>query len=541
MRLVARPFFNSVVPEQMALSLEGALLTLGLPVCEIAAKTKEYGIGTDGLFGVSRLWWERERTLVTVPDFTFAFTLALGESNVDPDDIHNSLVYLYMRQLRLPAKSQDFQASPNADALYHLSRRRVIIADADLPKEWPVGAIETLLGRAGLDDIRALYAEKSHAYRRRVGHSGEEEADDDLDEPLHRLFELERWRSEQFIANTAFRAVFTVKCRNHVIAATVIAALLPFPAFVSSPSCPAADNKDCGVRFFLSGNCETKGYLVRAKEKRLSVVVRGVEMTRENVAVGEVARQLGRLEPLRQAFVTPVDARLPPYMGGAAALMLVPVVSATYHPVFARAGPKPYADSIVRVHVQPAPGEDRLERDRFQSTILTLHPNAFTYLGELTHDCVIEYRYGLQATRPLAQVAARPLPNHAGGIKRVSKRLRSLDDDTDGLARKNRVKLLRDTLPYLHFLKTLRRLSHVSEIVPFIIGEDDCAADFLEVLSARENFEGLAPAVVFTCRDVALKMHYHRPASAVIRRFDAFLEKHPTEDFTRAAWQEPRS
>jgi hypothetical protein len=519
----------------MSIALDGAQLTLGLLLSK-AAGSNEYDIvEDDSLFGTSMLWWERERTLLTVPDFTFGFTLALSEPHVHPDDLHSSLVYQYMRQLKLQLKAREFEASPSADHLYHLNRRKVCITDADARKDWPVGCIETLLGKACLADTRAIYAERSHATKRAFGGGGEDDDDMNLDEPLHRLFDFAQWPANSFESKDAFKSVFTVTCRNHVVAATVIAALLPFAPHVSSPSDPALDNKGCGSIFLLAGNRRAKGYLVRAKNEKLCVISRGE--VAENTAVTEVVKQLGLKEPLRQASVRPIDPAAPaPYFGDANAALLVPAATPSFHPIFSRAGPKPRADLLVSVRVQPMPGEQSLENERFRSTVLLR--GDFTYLGELRHDAIVEYKYGLQASRPPVVPAL-----HTGGlatppeIRRVSKRLRALDDDSDGLSRKKRICLLRDTLPYQAFRKTLCQLSRVWEFVPLIVGEDHSAADFVEVLSMQKHFEGLSPAAVFMCRDIALKLKLHRPTSSVMQRFDEFLARHEKEDFPRATWR----
>jgi len=520
---------------RMSIALDGSQLCLGLPLSN-AVGSDEYNILEDGgLFGTSVLWWERERALLRLPDFTFSFTLALSERDVHLDNLHNSLVYQYMNQLKTGKNLREFESSFMADRLIKLDRRKACVEEAKVREDWPLASIETLLGKACLADTRAMYAERSHAYKRAYGECGANDEDDmNLDEPLHRLFDFVRWPDDSFEANAAFQSVFTVTCRNHVIAATVIAALLPFAPFVQSPANPSLEQKGCGANFFLSGERRARGFLVHKRNAKLTVILRGPSA--ENTAVSEVAAQLGKKEPLRQASVAPInpDARAP-YFGEASAVLLVPVAMPTYHPIFSRAGPKPRADLLVSTRVQPIPGEDRLEQSRFESTVLPR--GDFTYVGELKRDCILEYRYGLQVSRPPTVASL-----HAGGLaapaelKRVSKRMRALDDDADGLARKKRVCLMRATLPYQSFQKELLQLSHLWEFVLLIVGEDRMAADFVEVLSMQPDFEGLSPAAVFMCRDIALKLRLHRPHSSVIQRFDAFLARYEKENFPRETW-----
>lgn len=483
-------------------ALTGAELVLALPLRE---KVPSGECEIDEHFGSSAIWCPDEKALALLPNFFFTFTLAMREARVDEEYIHQGLLYQYMRQLKIGKNARDFEASADADLAQRMDRASVTLG-GDFAR-----ASEVLLAKAFLQDTRALYAERTHSYKRMAGpQEWMREDEEDLSEPLHCLFGVTPWPPGSFNSTNAFQSVYTIQCRNHVIAATTIAALLPFTPVVASPNDPAADDKNSGKLFYLAGKAQTKAYLVTTKNKELGVVFRGTSP--ENTAVAMVARQLGLKEPLCQAFVVPRPGGRAAVFQRGSALLLTPVATPLWHPLSSGAVSLSQSKFCVAMRTRKMPILRPSDCD-------ILRPRDFLFLGELHLDCTLETRFGTIAAKP---PAPRQLVEEiVSGKKKVVKRLRSLDDDSDGLPRAKRIKLLRETLDYRNFLRDIVVPMEKSEFVLFLIGKND----FIEVLSTRPNFDGLPLALVIACRDIALDLGFFGPTSTIAQCFDELLSK----------------
>jgi hypothetical protein len=531
----------------MALTLDAtrAELTLGLPLCRRAQGDFE----VSRFFGSSMLWWPTERALVRLPDFRFSFTLAVNML-VDPDDFHGPLLYQYMRFLRCDKNSSEFEASVNADYLRALDRHSIINVEQthnlvatekagdDLAVRWRSHArhIEALLAKACLHDTRALFAEKAHNYKR--DHGLLEEDADDADVPLHCLFEAIPWERGTWTPNAAFQSVFEIRCRNHVIASSLVAALLPFRDVLGAdmtPENPPLDERSYGRRFYFSNNRVALCHLVapRAKSSVLQAVFRG-NQTSENVALAAVVRQLGTKEPLEQCYLHRiVDAR--PVFHEGEGMLLAPADTPFYHPIFSKAVALPRPDLLAKTRVQPSPSETGGAEAIFNCEIVMINqppvldpekptPALVQYWGELFRDCSLERRFGI-----VAPVARNPAPQrHAGGIEgptprpRVEKRLRTLDDDSDGLPRNKRARILAESLEFLRFLTALSLARTTADNVRALLVE---RPDFFEVLACRKQFGGLSRERLQQCVDIVLSEKFYKADSSVVQSYREFIAK----------------
>jgi hypothetical protein len=512
-RLFTRLFVMEVV--DLVIDASRTQLSLGLPL-----SLKQNGeLEVASLFGASVLWWADERKLVRIPDYYFGFTLALSEINVNPDDLHGGFLYQYMSWLKLISPTEKtknaFEATTNADYLRRLARKSVTsVKDA--------ANVEAILGAVCLNDTRAMFDERSHSYKRA---NGLLDAENDIDDgaPLHRLFTIESWSGGAWTPSDAFKSVVHVKCRNHVIASVLVAALLPFspmPPGGSTVSNPSLDRGGVGKTFFLSDKRRAVGHLVKLGNKGVFQAIFRGTATPENFAIASVAAQLGVQQSLAQLIVHAIVNKRPVFRAGVG-LLITPVATPLFHGIFGKAGMQPRADLLVRTRIQPGRSESGGADANFGCDIVDMRPESgVQYLGELGHDCSLERRFG--AVTP---VQRKPKPAvHAGGIAvkpKVSKKLRTLDDDSDGQSRDKRARLLTESLDFLQFVKALSA-AEVNEEKIFKMFS--ARPDFFEVLSHRKTFGGLSCERLQQCVDIVIAAKLYRPESSAVLAYRKFIE-----------------
>lgn len=527
--------------------LDEAVLALALT---LSVSANDAVVDLDDAFGSSVLWWENGRKLVQLPDYHFSFLLAVNDATMSIAEIRDSLTYFYVNGLQLGRKSVEFEASQSTAHARARSLRRVALnSDAD--------TLETLLCAAYLRGGRAAWVARQHATRKRyrdegLGYGDDDDDDDDGDdheESLYRLFRISRCPAGAYDTSVAaFKSVFQVHCRNHVVAATVIYTLLPYGDGSGSSSSsssssdakpvtnPSSDDRRYGRMFFRSNNRRALGYLVHAITKsapRTLAVIPGGEDPRAT-AVQQMTRAFAEPFLGTERRIVPCAGRpLPPLpYPNARALLICPAGTPFRHPVL---GHRPGLRSVklnVPVHIQP-PASD--EPSRYASHVVRV--DDLHYLGELGTDCATESHYTNAVTASATKTKSSTTTTTT---KRRPKRDVSwLTDLTDGMTNAKRLKTIRGTLDYRAFVQRLKSVDAGTRAsVPLLERILINQADFIEVLSHQPDLEGLSAACVFTCRDLIVRRGLFTDHSSVVSRLDAHLHEATAAGTTypRIAW-----
>ncbi len=411
--------------EELVLSAKETQLTLGIP---LVYDEKTAVVDVAPTFGASYLWWKEREILVGLPPFHFKFLLALNSSDVNADHLHASLLYMYMRALKL-GKKAEYEISHDADRLAKLRQATVkaTVLSADhvlFPGGQSTRDVEVLLGHTHQSNVQRMYAERSRAWRQ--AHA--EESGEESTGPLHRLFDIEYMNPTNSLKPCdAFQTIVQVSCLNHAIAANLIAELLPSTdrpkgkAFEYNN--PPVGAVSYGRQLFV-GDQKLIVHLLAPHIRDGYRALFRFAASAQDFAVAHVASQLGSTQALVQTVIQRVSELLGPWKHQG--MMLVSHASPFQNDVFLKAGalPKKTLLASTRIYTQTDGVAD------FNATIVKLHDIA--YWGVLTIGCRLERRFATTAPRAPAPV------RHAGGMD-VSvadlKRLRDVkEEEEDNLA-----------------------------------------------------------------------------------------------------------
>lgn len=399
--------------EEVALTAKEAQLTLGVPLAYDASTSV---VGAPPEFAPSFLWWRERQILAKLPPFHFKFLLAIDAADLSVDDLHASLLYIYMRSLKL-GKKGDYDMSYEAT---HLKQLRKAVVRGILPHNMATRDVEILLGHVHWFNVQAMYAERSRSWRQaNAAETGEESTG-----PQHHLFEIEYVNPVTWKPSDAFQTVVQVGCLNHTIAANVLAELVPSIDMPKSKGFeynnPPVGSMSYG-RWLFVGNKKCICHLVGPHVKDGIRALFRFNASAQDFAVAHVAGQLGGTRALVQTLVHGKRAQTPAALQHNG-ILLVAHASPFQNDVFVKASalPKPTLLATTRIYTQT----DGVMN--FNAEVVKLSDIA--YWGTLTQHCSIERRFAIAAP------AGPPRARHAGGIDASSAMLKRLRDVRDDLA-----------------------------------------------------------------------------------------------------------